>query len=388
METYENLQSILKSVLPEGRNPLAEPLLNGRELEYLKDCVDTNFVSSVGAYVDRFGEDLQKYTGLKHAIPVVNGTNALTVCYELVGVKRGDEVFMPAMTFVATANAASYLGAIPHFVDSCPQDLGVHLPKLEDYLGEIVEVRGETPFNKKTGRRIAAFVVMHTFGLISPKMPELVKLLKSYNIPLVEDAAEALGSTLNGLHAGNWGAVNAFSFNGNKIITTGGGGAIVTNSDEMGERAFHLTRVAKKAHPWRFIHDSVGYNYRMPNLNAALGCAQLEQLDEFLHAKRNIQRLYEDAFAESNQLTMVTQSEGCESNYWLPAVLLPADLSVSLDTCLEKLNAQGIGVRPVWDLMSTLPMYETCPRMDLANAENLAQRIICLPSSVSLGLHR
>ena len=385
MGKIDHLISSLKSILPEGRVPLAEPYLHGNEAKYLKDCIDTNFVSSVGAYVDRFAKDLSEFTDLKIAIPVVNGTNALSVCYRLVGVERDDEVLMPAMTFVATANAASYLGAIPHFVDSSAQDLGVDCKKLADYLSKIVETKQGQAFNKNTGRRIGAFVVMHTFGLISADMPELVRILQQYNIPLVEDAAEALGSKLSGLHAGSWGQVSALSFNGNKIMTTGGGGAIITNDEKLGEEAFHLTRVAKKNHPWRFIHDSVGYNYRMPNLNAAVGCAQLEQMDKFLAAKKKIQKQYEDLFSSSQDFSMIVEPKGCESNYWLPAVLLPEDLSLPIDECLEKLNEEGVGVRPVWDLMNTLPMYSDCPKMDLSTAENLAQRIICLPSGVSLG---
>ncbi len=385
MNTLNEIESVLREVLPDQRNPLVEPCLQGNELSYLKECVDTNFVSSVGKFVDRFSSQLSEYTGLSKAVPVVNGTSALSMCYKLVGVKPGDEVMMPAMTFVATANAAKYLNATPHFVDSSLDDLGVDVTKLKIYFESNLDVRNGAAFNKKTNRKISAFVVMHTFGHISPQILKLTKLLDEYSIPLVEDAAEALGSFMDGHHAGHWGRISALSFNGNKIVTTGGGGAIITNNFELGDFAKHLTTTAKQQHPWRYYHDEVGYNYRMPNINAALGCAQLEQLPFFLKVKKKIQKRYETAFSAIDGVRMIVAPEKSDSNYWLPALLLPENKGVDLSGCMDQLNEAGFCVRPVWDLMHTLPMYRDCPRMNLNNAIELASRIVCLPSSVSLG---
>ena len=281
-----NIITSLESVLPQSNDFIAlhEPKFNGNEWKYLKDCLDSTYVSSVGAYVDRFELGLKKVTGSKHAIAVVNGTSALHICLKIVGVEQGDEVLMPTLTFVATANAITYNGAIPHFVDSSSLTLGMDPEKLDHYLKDISEVRGDECFNKKTGRRIKAVLPVHTYGH-SVDLDPLLNVCERYKLELVEDAAESLGSFYKGKHTGNWGKVAAVSFNGNKIVTTGGGGAILTNDDRLGDYARHLSTTAKLKHPWLFIHDEIGFNYRMPNINAALGCAHLEILPKAIEKK-------------------------------------------------------------------------------------------------------
>jgi perosamine synthetase len=385
MSIEQELLKQIRSVLPEGRHFLAEPKLDGNELQYFKECVDTNFVSSVGAFVDRFEVDLQEYTGLERAVVCVNGTAALQICYLLAGVQKDDEVLMPAMTFIATANAATYCGAVPHFIDSNCEDLGLDVVALKNYLHDNVEKRDGYSINKNTGRVIRILVAMHTFGHISPRIEEVARICEDYNITLVEDAAEALGSRLSGKHAGSWGLLSALSFNGNKIMTTGGGGAIVTNDSELGKAAKAITTTAKQPHPWRFFHDKVGYNYRMPNINAAVGCAQMEQLPGFLSAKRKIHNAYREVFESHDDFYILNEPAGAESNYWLATVLLRESHPETLSRCLDFLNKEGVGARPLWDLMCDLPMYKDCPSMPLPNARKLWGQVITLPSSVSLG---
>ena len=298
----------LRTVLPKSTAGVAlhEPRFSGNEWAYVKECLDTGWVSSVGKFVDRFEAQLAEYTGAKRAIAVVNGTAALHVCLLLVGVQPGDEVIVPALTFVATANAVTYCGAIPHFADSEFKTLGLDPDKLDVYLQKIGEVRSDGCYNKQTGRRIKAVVPMHTFGH-PVDLDSLIEVSARYRLELVEDAAESLGSFYKGRHTGNWGRVSALSFNGNKIITTGGGGAILTNDEELGLRAKHLTTTARVPHAWELSHDMVGYNYRLPNINAALGCAQLEQLPSFLKQKRALAERYKAAFDEVKGVTFFTE---------------------------------------------------------------------------------
>lgn len=375
----------LGKVLPAGQpTVLHEPLFAGNEWAYVKECLDTGWVSSVGKFVDRFEQQLADYTGAKRAVAVVNGTAALHVCLRLVGVERGDEVLIPTLTFIATANAVSYCGAIPHFVDSEEKTLGLDPAKLADYLGEIAEMRPQGCFNKATGRRIKAVVPMHTFGHPVDLDP-LAELCDRYRIELVEDAAESLGSYYKGRHTGNRGKVSALSFNGNKVITTGGGGAILTNDEELGKFAKHLTTTAKVPHKWLFVHDQVGYNYRLPNINAALGCAQLEQLPGFIESKRKLVQSYRRAFEGVPGVRFFTEPDFAQSNYWLNVLLLDqADLA-QRDALLEATNQLGIMTRPAWTLMHKLSMFAECPRMDLSVAGNLESRLINIPSSATLG---
>jgi len=375
----------LKSVLPKSDRPidLHEPSFGGNEWAYVKECLDTGWVSSAGKFVDRFEQELADYTGAKRAIAVINGTAALHVCLKLVGVEQGDEVLVPALTFIATANAVSYCGAIPHFVDSDETTLGLDPQKLGQYLQDIAEVRAAGCVNKNTGRRIKAVLPMHTFGHPVDLDP-LVQICHRYRLELVEDAAESIGSYYKGRHTGNWGRVSALSFNGNKIITTGGGGAILTNDAELGKLAKHLTTTARVPHQWSFLHDQVGYNYRLPNINAALGCAQLEQLPGFIAAKRALAKKYAAAFAKVSGARFFTEPGFAQSNYWLNVLLLDDSYSGERDTLLDLTNRAGIMTRPVWTLMHQLAIYRDCPRMDLQVAENLERRLINLPSSQSL----
>ena len=374
----------LRAVLPEPKiYPLHEPSFQGKEWAYVKECLDTGWVSSAGAYVDRFEEDLAAYTGAARAVAVVNGTAALHVCLRLVGVQPGDEVLLPALTFVATANAVAYQGAIPHVVDSEEQTLGLDPAKLATYLEEIAKMRDGTCINTQTGRPIRAVVPMHTYGHPVDLEP-LLQLCDCYNIALVEDAAESLGSLYRGRHTGTFGSCAAVSFNGNKTITTGGGGAILTNDDALADKAKHLTTTAKQPHAWEYFHDQLGYNYRMPNLNAALGCAQLEQLPDFIRHKRELARRYQQAFAEAEGVSFFTESPFATSNYWLNVLLLDAAVADQRDAVLQELNDAGIMARPTWTLLHRLPMYADCPRMNLSVAEALEQRIINVPSTPSL----
>ena len=362
---------------------LHEPVFDGNEWAYVKECLDTGWVSSAGKYVDRFEADLAAYTGARRAVAVVNGTAALHIALMLAGVERGDEVLVPALTFVATANAVAYCGAVPHFVDSEEATLGLDPYKLAEYLGRAAVIEGGVCRNRQTGRVIRAVVPMHTFGHPVDLDP-LVDVCERFGIVMIEDAAESLGSYYKGRHTGRWGRMATLSFNGNKVITTGGGGAILTDDDALADRAKHLTTTGKKAHRWAYEHDTVAYNYRLPNLNAALGCAQLEQLDHFLVQKRRLAERYIEAFRSVDGARFVTEPSFARSNYWLNALLLDEDHAHERDQLLAVSNDGGIMTRPVWTLMSSLPMYEACPRMDLAVAESIERRLVNIPSSASL----
>lgn len=374
--------SALETVLGKPSTPVAlhEPSFKGREWDYVKECIDSGWVSSAGKFVDRFESMLAEYTGAKFAIATVNGTSALHICLKLAGVQPGDEVIIPTLTFIATANAVSYCGATPHFVDSAIATLGLDPAKLSDYLSDIAELRDDACINRMTGATIRAVVPMHTFG--HPMAIEsLLEVAARYRLVVVEDAAESLGSFYKNRHTGSFGSVSALSFNGNKVVTTGGGGALLTNDDALAQRAKHLTTTARLPHRWSFIHDEVGYNYRLPNINAALGCAQLEQLPEFVRRKRELAAAYGNAFAGVRGVSFFTEPADTHSNYWLNALLLDAASAGSRDPLLDVMNAQGIMARPAWTLMHRLPMYETCPRMPLDTAEDLERRLINIPSS-------
>lgn len=379
------IKKALESVLlPDGKSiPLHEPFFGGREWEYLKDCLDTGYVSSVGSYVDRFEAMLADYTGAKYAVATVNGTMALHLCLRLAGVQAEEEVLIPALTFVAPANAVAYCGAIPHLVDSREDSLGMDTLKLKDYLEEFAEIKSGVCLNRRTRRRISAIVPVHVFGH-PVDMDPLNELAARYNLVVIEDAAEAIGSRYKGRMAGTLGKLGALSFNGNKTITTGGGGAILTDDPELASLAKHLSTTAKKPHPWNFFHDQLGYNYRMPNINAALGCAQLEQLPRFLKLKRNLAEKYQNVFREVQGVRFIKEPEYAESNYWLNALYLEDSAKGERDALLELLNKDGIMVRPVWNLMHCLPMYKNCPSMDLSVGKKLEAGLINLPSSMVL----
>lgn len=362
---------------------LHEPSFKGNEWAYVKECIDTGWVSSVGSYVNRFENDLAEVTGANHAIVVSNGTSGLQIALQLAGVEAGDEVIIPALSFVATANAVRHCGAQPHFADSDYASLGLSVPALAAYLADIVEQRDGAAIDKYTDRRIAAIVPMHTFGH-PVDMPALMELAQRHGIAVVEDAAESLGSLIGERHTGTHGLCAMLSFNGNKIVTTGGGGAIITNDAALAKRAKHITTTAKQPHPWAFFHDEVGYNYRMPNLNAALGCAQLEQLGGFLAAKRELTSRYADALRDVAGVSLFTERPGTRANYWLQTLILDTDVADQRDSILSHTNSAGQMTRPVWELLTTLPMYDKCPAMDIPVSRDLARRIINLPSSPQL----
>jgi perosamine synthetase len=381
----ESIADLLETVLPAKPRPLPlhEPTFAGNEWSYVRECLDTGWVSSVGSYVDRFEGMVSDYTGAKYVIATVSGTAALHICLRLVGVEPGDEVLLPSLTFVATANAVKYCGAEPHFVESDERTLGVDPVKLIDYLKETARLRTDGCFNKRTGARIRALVPMHTFGHPVDLEPVL-ELCPRFRLELVEDAAESLGSYYMGRHTGCFGKAAALSFNGNKVVTTGGGGAILTNDCSIAKLARHITTTARVAHRWSFVHDQVGYNYRMPNLNAALGCAQLEQLPRFIEKKRILARKYMDAFRDVVGLRVFKEPPLARSNYWLNALFLDESYASQRDEVLDATHQRGLITRPPWILISKLVMYQRSPRMELPVAEKLQRRIINLPSSPSL----
>ncbi|MCQ8118242.1 LegC family aminotransferase [Methylomonas rosea] len=373
--------------------PLHEPRFAGNEKQYLLDVIDSTFVSSVGPYVSQFETKIAEYTGAKHAIATVNGTSALHVALLLAGVKPGEEVLTQAVTFVATCNAIHYCGAEPVFVDVDTATLGLSAQALADFLVEFAELRGDGVWNRLSGKRIAACLPMHTFGHPCD-MAGLLRVCGGYGIPVVEDAAEALGSFIVGAnsfdqsseikqakHCGIFGKLGVLSFNGNKIITTGGGGMILTDDDELARQAKHLTTTAKLPHAWKFTHDQIGYNYRMPNLNAALGLAQLEQMPLFVQRKRELAERY-ITWSRQAGVEFVQEPNGAQSNYWLNALLL--NDAGEREQFLTDSNAEGVMTRSLWELMANLPMYSHCQRDGLLESHRLAQRLVNIPSSVVL----
>lgn len=381
----ERLVAAVRAVTGPGPIALHEPHFAGNEWIYLKECLDSTFVSSVGKFVDRFEAELAAYTGARHAVAVVNGTAALHVALRLAGVGADDEVLVPALTFVATSNAVAYCGAKPHFVDSDERTLGVDPVALREYLVDTVQLRGGVCVNRHTGRPVRALVPMHVFGRPAD-LDGLLAVAHDFRLALIEDAAEGLGSRYGAAHVGTLGLMGTLSFNGNKTITTGGGGAILTNDSRLAHHAKHLTTTAKVAHPWEYRHDELGYNYRMPNLNAALGCAQLEQLPRLLAAKRRLHDHYLSALADIAGARLLAECEGTRSNYWLQTLLLEPAYALQRDPILAFSNQRGIATRPVWVLNHRLAAFRDSPRMSLGTAESLEQRIINLPSSAQLAL--
>jgi perosamine synthetase len=379
----EQVVEAIRQVAGSGPVALHEPRFAGNEWAYLKECLDSTFVSSVGKFVDRFEADLAAFTGARHAVAVVNGTAALHIALTLAGVEAGDEVLIPALTFVATANAVAYCGATCHFVDSEERTLGLDTAKLRAHLQAVSEQRDGQCVHRASGQVIRALVPMHTFGHPAD-LDGLLSVAHDFNLALVEDAAESLGSDYHGRHTGTFGRFGTLSFNGNKTITTGGGGAILTNDPELASVAKHITTTAKLPHRWAFEHDRIGYNYRLPNINAALGCAQLEQLPAFLEAKRRLFQRYQEAFAPLSGIAPFQEPEGCRSNYWLQTLVLAPELADRQQAILQASNDAGLMTRPAWTLMSRLRPYRDCPAMNLACAESLAARLINVPSSAQL----
>lgn len=395
---YQNVISFIKELYGQENVPLAVPKFIGNEKKYLNECIDTTFVSSVGKFVDRFENDMAAYTGAKRAVVCVSGTNALHMSLLLVGVKQDDEVLTQALTFIATCNALSYIGAHPVFLDVDRSTMGLSPDAMKEWLQKNAEVRKNTRineldkshdfayqedeyacYNKNTGRRIKACVPMHTFGH-PVRIEEIAALCKEWHIELVEDAAESIGSKYKGKHTGTFGRVGAISFNGNKTITTGGGGMMLFNDEEFGAYAKHITTQAKIPHRWEFRHDHIGFNYRMPNINAALGCAQLENLDRYIADKRATAAAYAEYFKNVDGIEFFTEPENAFSNYWLNVVILP-DHDKQLEF-LQETNDDGVMTRPIWDLMTRLPMFEKCENDGLKNTIWFADRVVNIPSSV------
>jgi perosamine synthetase len=373
----------IADVVGTGPVSLHEPRFCGNELAYLKECLDSTFVSSVGSFVDRFESNLAALTGARRAIAVVNGTAALQVALRLAGVGPGDQVLVPALTFVATGNAVLFCQAVPHFVDSEVRTLGMDPMALRDHLRRVTERRSGLTVHRATGQIIRAMVPMHTFGHPSD-IDGLLSVSHDFGIVMVEDAAESLGSTMGGRHTGTFGLLGTLSFNGNKTITTGGGGAILTNDDALAARAKHLTTTAKLPHRWAFVHDELGYNYRLPNLNAALGCAQLEQLPYLLYEKRRLYDAYRARFEAMHGVQLACEPAGCQSNYWLQTLLLDDAVASQRDAVLAATNDAGLMTRPVWTLLHQLSHFVDAPRAPLPVAEMLERRLINIPSSAGL----
>lgn len=362
---------------PEDFIPLHAPYFGGNEKKYLMDTIDSTFVSSVGAYVNRFEEMMAELTGARYAVATTSGTVALHLALVTAGIQPGDEVITQPLTFVATANAITHANATPVFTDVDKDTMGLSPDALEQWLKEYTEQKGSSAYNKTTGKRVAACIPMHTFGFPA-RINEIAEVCKRYNIMLIEDAAESLGSYVNGRHTGTFGTMGVFSFNGNKTITCGGGGALVTNDEQLAKHAKHLSTTAKVPHAWEFVHDEVGYNYRMPNLNAALACAQLEQLPAILENKRQLAELYNNFFSGTD-IGFVTEQPGTTANYWLNCVVLN-DLE-QRNSFLKETNEQKVMTRPIWQLMNKLSMYSHCQCGPLDNANWLEDRVINIPSS-------
>ena len=385
---YNNISEFIKNIfipnpksqIPNSMIPLHEPRFVGNEKKYLNDCIDSTFVSSVGKYVDTFEKEFAKKVGSKFAVATVNGTAALHISLILADVKKDDEVITQPLTFIATCNAISYIGAKPVFVDVDLDTMGLSPDSLKQFLEENCDIKDGQCINKTTGKTIKACVPMHTFG--HPCRIDMIKeICDAWHITLVEDAAESLGSYYKGRHTGTFGQIGAFSFNGNKIITSGGGGVLVTDDEALAKRAKHITTTAKIPHPYEYVHDEVGYNYRLPNINAALLVAQLENLDGFLSSKRELASIYKEFFSHED-IKFIEEPQDSSSNYWLQAVLLQ-DMT-QRDEFLEFTNKNGVMTRPIWRLMNELEMFKDCQKTDLTNAKYLEERVVNIPSSVIL----
>ena len=376
----ETIEFIRQTYKTDQFIPLHEPIFFGNEKKYLNECIDSTYVSSVGKFVDQFEGMVADYIGAKYAIATVNGTAALHIALKLVGVDDKSEVITQPLTFIATCNAISYCGAKPIFVDVDRDTMGLSPKSLLMFLKKETEQLKNSCYNKTTGKKISAVVPMHTFGQPC-RIDEIAEICEQYNIALVEDAAESIGSYYKGRHTGTFGQVSAFSFNGNKTITTGGGGMVVTDDAALAERAKHVTTTAKVAHPYEFIHDEVAYNYRLPNINAALGCAQMESLALILKNKKKVALLYKNFF-DSKKINFVTESTDSKANYWLNTLVLKD--KKERDEFLKSTNARGIMTRPIWQLMNRLEMFMSCQSADLTNAHWLEERVVNIPSGVIL----
>tara|TARA_A100001015_G_scaffold291657_1_gene366086 strand:- start:3174 stop:4331 length:1158 start_codon:yes stop_codon:yes gene_type:complete len=377
----KDLVKVIQNVIGKDPAQLHEPSFIGNEKEYLNKCIESTFVSSIGFYVEELEIELAKYTGSKYAILVCNGTSALHLSLRLLGIKENHEVVIPAITFIATANSVLYTGATPHFVDIETESLGIDPIKLRNWLLKIgVKNKKNELVNRKTGKKISAIIPVHVFGHPC-KIKEIMKIGEEFNLPIVEDASESLGSFIERRHTGTFGKLGVISFNGNKIITSGGGGAILTDNEELAKRAKHLSTTAKRFHKWEFIHDEVGYNYRMPNLNAALALAQLENIEKFVSKKRKLYLRYKKAFETFENIRVLEEKKGCRSNYWLQTIFLDNVDFKYRDKFLSEAHNNNIFIRPVWNILSNLKPFINYPKSTLTNAIKVEKSTLNIPSS-------
>ena len=375
----KNILNSVKLAVKQNSKKLHEPLFKGNEKKYLKKCIETGYVSYIGKYVNTFERKISKYTGSKNAVALVNGTCALHILLKYFNVGINDEVILPSITFVATANSVAYCKALPHFVDIEKETLGICPEKLEEYLKKIAVKKKGYCINKKTGRKIRVLIAVHVFG-VPCKILEIKKICKMYNIKLIEDAAGAMGSFLKGKHLGNFSQAGVISFNGNKTITCGGGAIIITENKKMASKIRHLSTTAKKKHPWEYIHDEIGFNYRMTNLNAAIGCAQLENINRIISAKRKNFFLYKRLFKKNKDVQIIQEPNYSKTNYWLITLIIKKNKKLK-DQVLKKLNQSGFQGRSIWKPLHTLKIFEKCPRGKLKNTMDIYNRAINLPSS-------
>ena len=384
-ESSELIEALHDVLGTEVRRPIAlhEPEITAEEERLVGECLKSGWVSSVGSYVAQFESELCSFTKAKYAVAMASGTSALQLALYAMGVARGDEVIVPALSFVATANAVAHCGAVPHFVDSTESDLGIDAQRLRQHLSAIAQRRDGATFNKLTGQRVRAIVPVHVLGLAA-NISEIIAVADEFGLLVVEDAAEAVGTTIGSRHAGSVAVAGMLSFNGNKIITTGNGGAILTDDEPLAQRLRHISSTAKQAHAWRFEHDEVGWNYRLPNLNAALGCAQLRRVTSLLERKRRLHERYRARLANSNSMRLLTERSGTTSNYWLNAVRISGLSLEAREQVLGECHAQGYLCRPMWSLLSNLPMYQSSPRSNLEIATMIEHETLCLPSGPRL----
>ena len=375
----KNILNSVKLAVKQNSKKLHEPLFKGNEKKYLKKCIETGYVSYIGKYVNTFERKISKYTGSKNAVALVNGTSALHILLKYFNVGINDEVILPSITFVATANSVAYCKALPHFVDIEKETLGICPEKLEEYLKKIAIKKKGYCINKKTGRKIRVLIAVHVFG-VPCKILEIKKICKMYNIKLIEDAAGAMGSFLKGKHLGNFSQAGVISFNGNKTITCGGGAVIITENKKLASKIRHLSTTAKKKHPWEYIHDEIGYNYRMTNLNAAIGCAQLENINRIISAKRKNFFLYKRLFKKNKDVQIIQEPNYSKTNYWLITLIIKKNKKLK-NQVLKELNQSGFQGRSIWKPLHTLKIFEKCPRGKLKNTMDIYNRAINLPSS-------
>ena len=375
----KNILNSVKLAVKQNSKKLHEPLFKGNEKKYLKKCIETGYVSYIGKYVNTFERKISKYTGSKNAVALVNGTCALHILLKYFNVGINDEVILPSITFVATANSVAYCEALPHFVDIEKETLGICPEKLEEYLKKIAIKKKGYCINKKTGRKIRVLIAVHVFG-VPCKILEIKKICKMYNIKLIEDAAGAMGSFLKGKHLGNFSQAGVISFNGNKTITCGGGAVIITENKKLASKIRHLSTTAKKKHPWEYIHDEIGYNYRMTNLNAAIGCAQLENINRIISAKRKNFFLYKRLFKKNKDVQIIQEPNYSKTNYWLITLIIKKNKKLK-NQVLKELNQSGFQGRSIWKPLHTLKIFEKCPRGKLKNTMDIYNRAINLPSS-------